>query len=185
MGQFKRQDVTEYERIDPATGEVTDKIRHINTSIITKPIGEENFIKIYYDTFLATMGKNANPLSEFLIAIGKYMVVRNNMQVIQLTKFTKEMIAEELGKSLTTIERMITTCIKEELLIRIGSGRSATYAVSPFIMSKSSSKDVQTLQLNYEARRGVLEISKPDPKKQIEQLSFTGFEPQEAEIEQE
>ena len=57
MGQFKRQDVTEYERIDPATGEVTDKIRHINTSIITKPIGEENFIKIYYDTFLATMGK--------------------------------------------------------------------------------------------------------------------------------
>ena len=184
MGQMKRQDVMEREIIDPLTGEIIAKERDINTTLITKHFGEENYIKVYYDTFLAAIGENESPLSDFLIAIGKYMVVRGNMQLIQLSKFTKELIAEDLGRSLTRVEHYITECVKKEILIKIGKGRTATYAVSPFIMSKSSSKDVQTLQLNYEARRGVLEISKPDPKKQIEQLKFTGFEPEEADLEQ-
>ena len=184
MGQFKRQDVTEREIIDPLTGEVIAKERDINTSLITKHIGEENYIKVYYDTFLAAIGENESPLSDFLIAIGKYMYTLDNLQVIDLTKIKKELIAREIGKSFSRVEHYIMDCVKKGLLIKLGKGRTATYAVSPFIMSKSSSKDVQALQLNYEARRGVLEISKPDPKKQIEQLKFTGFEPQEADLEQ-
>ena len=185
MGQFKRQDVTEYERIDPITGEVTDKLREVKSSLITRSVGEAKFIKIYYDTFLATIGSNASPLSDFLIALGKHMIVKDNMQVVQLTKFTKEMIADDIGKSVSRVDHYIIDCVNMNLLYRIGTPRSATYAVSPFIMSKSTSKDVQALQLNYEARRGVLEISKPDPRKQIEQMRFTGFEPEEAELEQE
>jgi hypothetical protein len=113
------------------------------------------------------------------------MYTLDNLQVIDLTKLKKEIIAREIGKSFSRVEHYIMDCVKKGLLIKIGKGRSATYAVSPFIMSKSSSKDVQALQLNYEARRGVLEISKPDPKKQIEQMKFSGFEPQEADLEQE
>lgn len=185
MGQFKRQDVMEREIIDPITGEVIAKERNINTSLITKHLGEENYVKIYYDTFLAAIGENSSPLSDFLIIVGKYMFTMDNMQVIEFTKIKKEIIARDLNKKVNTIEHYITDCVKRELFIKIGEGRSAMYAVSPFIMSRSKTKDIETLQLNYEARRGVLEISKPDPKKQIEQLKFTGFEPQEADLEQE
>ena len=82
MGQFKRQDVTEYERIDPVTGEVTDKIREINTAIISKPIGEAHFIKVYYDAFLAIIGENQSPLSDFLIAIGNCQTCFLIVQII-------------------------------------------------------------------------------------------------------
>lgn len=185
MSRFTRQDVKETERIDPETGEVTDIIREINSSSISRSFKEPNFIKVYYDTLLATIGENASPLSEFLIAIGKHMVIEDNMQVVQLTKFTKESIAKEIGKSPDRVKSYIAECVKLNLLYRIGTPRSAIYAVSPFIMSKSQSKDVIALQMNYEAKRGILEISKPDPKKQIEQMRFTGFEPQEEELEQE
>lgn len=185
MGQMKRQDVREREIIDPLTGEVIAKERDVNTSVITRHFAEENYIKVYYDTFLAAIGENESPLSDFLIAIGKYMVVRDNMQIVQLTKFTKELIAEDLGRSLTRVEHYITECAKKGILSKMGTGRTATYAVSPFIMSRSKPQDVVALQMNYVARQGVLEISKPDPKKKIEQLKFTGFEPQEAELEQE
>lgn len=184
MSKFTRQDVKETERIDPVTGEVTDIIREINATSISRSFKEPNFVKVYYDTLLATIGENRSPLSDFLIAIGKHMVIEDGMQVVQLTKFTKEMIAREIGKSPDRVKGYIAECVKLNLLYKIGTPRSAIYAVSPFIMSKSKPQDVIALQMNYEARRGVLEISKPDPKKQIEQLKFTGFEPEEADLEQ-
>lgn len=184
MGRFTRQDVKEIERIDPETGEIKDIVREINSTSISRSFKEPNFIKVYYDTLLATIGENSSPLSEFLIAIGKHMVVEDDMQVVQLTKFTKNLIAKEIGKSPDRVKSYIAECVKLNLLYKVGTPRSAIYAVSPFIMSKSKPQDVVALQMNYVARQGVLEISKPDPKKKIEQLKFTGFEPQEADLEQ-
>jgi len=185
MSKFLRQDTREIERIDPTTGEIKDVIRETRGHTISRSFKEPNFVKVYYDTFLATIGENENPLSNFLIAIGKHMILKDNMQIVHLDKFTKDLIAEELGKSPERIKSYIRECVKLDLLYRIGSPRSGVYAVSPFIMTRSQSQDVVKLQMNYEARSGMLTISKPDPQKQIEQLKFEGFNPQEEEIEQE
>jgi len=183
MAKFLRQDTKETELIDPVTGEIKHVIRETTGHTISRTFKEANFVKVYYDTFLAAIGENETPLTDFLIAIGKHMVIKDNMQIVHLDKFTKELIAQEIGKSLDRVNHYVVECTKLDLLYRLGSPRSGVYAVSPFIMSRSKDQDVLKLQMNYEAKRGEFTISAPDPQKQIEQLRFTGFEPQEEELE--
>ena len=50
------------------------------------------------------------------------------------------------------------------ILARVGGPRSAKYQVSPFVLAKGDWRDVQALQLSYDARLGQMGVEVPRPK---------------------
>ena len=145
---------------DANTGEVLCGIDSTNTVTISKQIDEENFIKVYYDTYIASVGANRSPLSPFLMELGKRMSYSNTGQIVTLIKPVKEEIAESLGISLTRVEHMIKECVDLGLIIRTGR---AVYSVSPFIMAKGDWAEVKALQLTYNKVLEKLNIEAPLP----------------------
>ena len=145
---------------DPNTGEILCGIDSTNKVTITKHYDEENFIKVYYDTYIASVGANKSPLSPFLMELGKRMSYSSKGQIVTLIKPVKEEIADSLGISLTRVEHMIKECVDLGLIIRTGRG---VYAVSPFIMSKGDWAEVKALQLTYNKALETLNIEAPLP----------------------
>ena len=177
MSKFSRFDHIEGDRIDPVTGEIIDHVSATKVSQIFKGVPEENFIKVYYDTFLASVGSNESVYTPLLLEIGKRMTWSENGQIVILIKSTKESIARSMGITLGRVNNMISDLVKMGLLIRV---ERATYAVSPFIMAKGEWDNVLSLQLNYNSALHQIEVSQPNripaPRpehlKKIEKMGF-------------
>ena len=162
--QFQKFDQYRDKIIDPRTGEVVE-YRSEHQTTYKKAVSEEAFIKIYYDTYLATLGAVDSPLSPLLIAIGKRMSYSTTGQVVILTKGPRAEIAAELGgKSDTYIKHNIKKLCDMGILARVGGPRSATYQVSPFVLAKGDWDEIQALQLSYDARLGQMGVEVPRPK---------------------
>lgn len=146
-------------QVDGQTGEIVKYNEITRQRFASYPVNEEKFIKIYYNTYLASIGENHSALSTFMIAIGKRMSYSKEGQTVYLFIDEKKEIAEEIGVTLNRVEHMIKECCDLELLIRLRRGK---YAVSPFIMAKGEWKEVKALQLNYDSELKNLKISAPD-----------------------
>lgn len=146
--------------LDPDTGEVKCGVDATRTVSITKNVDEENYIKLYYDTYLASIGANRSYLSPFLIELGKRMSYSKQGQVVTLIKSVKEEIAESLGVSYSRVCHMITECVDRGLLVRASR---AVYSVSPMVMAKGDWEDIMALQITYykELRRCNIEVALP------------------------
>lgn len=158
--KLTRTDTIQGHLINPVTGEVDYDVRAVRSATLTKHVDEENFIKVYYDTYIASVGANHSPLSPFLMELGKRMSYSTSGQIVTLIKPVKLEIAAELGVSLTRIEHMIKECVDLGLIIRTGRG---VYAVSPFIMAKGDWAEVKALQLSYNKELQKLKIQAPLP----------------------
>ena len=158
--KLTRTDEIHGKLFDPITGENTYDIDASRSVSITKHVDEEAFIKVYYDTYIASVGANHSPLSPFLMELGKRMSYSNDGQIVTLIKPIKEQIAAELGISLTRVEHMIKECVDLGLIIRTGRG---VYSVSPFIMAKGDWAEVKALQLTYNKELKKLNIQAPLP----------------------
>ena len=149
--------------VDPRTGEVyvakSDKL-----TTIQQGVSEERFVKIYYETYLATLGAGESALSPFLLELGKRMAYSDQGQIIHLTKGTRAEIAKNLGCSDVNVRKMTKKLCDLGVLARIDGPHSATYLVSPFIIAKGDWKDIQALQLTYDARLGQMGVEVPRPK---------------------
>lgn len=146
--------------INAQTGEVEHTIVTSDIHAVSQPMDEESFVKIYYNTFLASIGENKSKLTPFLISIAKRMSFSTNGQQIILIKPVKEEIANEIGVSLSRVNHMIGEAKNLGLLISSGRG---VYAVSPFIMAKGAWNEVRALQLTYNKQLKELNINAPRP----------------------
>lgn len=144
--------------IADADGVVLGQMDEHRNVTISRTTTENDFLKIYYDTYLSSMGLNASYLSPVLIAIGKRMTYSTEGQTIILIRGTKEDIAKELNISVNRIEHMIKILVDMQILHRTGRG---VYQVSPFIMSKGTWNDVQELQFAYHHDTQQLDVSAP------------------------
>lgn len=158
--KLSRTDEIHGKLYDPITGENTYDIDAQRNVTITKHVDEEKFIKVYYDTYIASVGANHSPLSPFLMELGKRMSYSSDGQIVVLIKPVKEEIAKSLGISLTRVEHMIKECVDLGLIIRTGRG---VYSVSPFIMAKGDWSEVKALQLTYNKELKRLNIEAPLP----------------------
>lgn len=159
--KYLKVDETQYEMIDPVTGEITQEAREIKHSAIYKDIDEGEFVKVYYDVFTASLGENRGPLTPFLIEVGKRMTYSEDGQIIVLVKEIKESIARSLGVSIVSVNRLITQCVNNGLFIR--TGRSV-YAVSPLVMAKGKWQNIRALQIAYDAELKKMKIDVPRPE---------------------
>ena len=161
--------------VNPQTGEVLER-RSEHQTTYSRPISEEAFIKVYYNTYLATLGAVDSPLSTLLIAIGKRMTYSTTGQVVYLTKDARADIAAELGgRSDSYIKHSIKDLCDLGVLARVGGPRSATYQVSPFVLAKGDWTDVQALQLSYDAKLHKMGVEAPRPK-YIEKAHKQGYQ---------
>lgn len=156
-----RVDEIKREKVNPATGEIIGETHEIKETTIYKKVEEEEFIKIYYDTYIASVGGNHSSLSNLMMEIGKRMSYSKKGQIVILNKYAKDDIAESLGVTNNRVGHLIADCTRLGLLIRIDRG---VYAVSPFIMAKGEWSDVKNLQLNYNKQLQQMKISAPLPK---------------------
>lgn len=174
--QFQKFDQYREQAVDPQTGEVVE-YRTEHQTTYRRAVSEEAFVKIYYDTYLATLGAADNPLSPLLIAIGKRMSYSTTGQVVHLGKDDRADIAAELGgRSDTYIKHNIKKLCDMGILARVGGPRSAKYQVSPFVLAKGDWRDVQALQLSYDARLGQMGVEVPRPK-YLEKAHKQGYQP--------
>lgn len=146
--------------IDPTTGEITHTQTVSKIHAVTKPMDEENFVKVYYNTFLASIGENQSKLTPFLISVAKRMSYSTEGQQIILIKRVKEEIAKEIGVSLSRVNHMILESKNLGLLISVGRG---VYAVSPLILGKGTWDEVRALQITYNKKLQELSIDAPRP----------------------
>lgn len=145
--------------IDGQTGEILKhhEVEHIKFKSV--PQTEENFIKVYYNTYLALMDYNHSSLSYFLMVLGKYMSYSKDGQIVCLYKSVKEEIATSLGISVVRVNQMIKDCIELGIIERKDRG---VYSVSPFVISKGNWKETSALQIEYNDKAGKMLISSVD-----------------------
>lgn len=179
MPTLEKQDTLIQRNVDYETGEIQERVQH-KTSTIRKHTTEEEYIKVYYNTFLASLGDASDPLSSFLVELGKRMTYSKDGQVVYLIKPVKEEIAQVIGKSLVTIKRMINRCEKLGLLIhkrdKNGNAVRGVYIVSPFVIAKGNWGDVRVLQLKFNAQLEELEITPLAKPKYIAETENKGFQ---------
>lgn len=160
---FQRTEQIDKLITDTTTGEVLLQQSEVKTTTVQIEKKEEQFVKIYYDTYLAAMECNHSDISDILIAIGKRMTYSTEGQIIVLSAPIKEEIAREVNKSIRQIERAVKLLIEKNMLKRVGGPRSGTYYVSPFVLAKGKWNAVQALRLEYSKKNGTLSISGISP----------------------
>ena len=146
--------------VDPRTGEVLERRRDHMTSF-RRGVTEENFVKLYYDVYLATIGAGENALTPLLIELAKRMTYSTDGQIVILIKRVREQIAAALECSDSYIKKQVAKLCELGVLAHVGR---ATYQVSPFVLAKGDWDEIQALQLTYDARLHKLGVDAPRPK---------------------
>lgn len=141
--------------IDETTGEV------LSSKKVTKMIipQEPAFVKLYIQDIMKVMNLNGS-CKDVLLAFLPTMGYNN---VIAAQKFVKEMICDQLGMKMNTLNKAIDTMSKEGVLIRKGRG---IYVVNPNIIAKGKWENIQEirLQITYDTN-GTRTISHENVKK--------------------
>ena len=108
---------------------------------------EPDFIKLYLNRIAKIQGLN-NSQASILFEISKQMPWANEIdQYIILNAFAKEKIATRIGVKTQYVSDSISKLVKEGMLIRTGSSRSAAYIINPIYVAKGRWDDIKKLQL--------------------------------------
>ena len=62
MAKLMRTDEERVQQFDPVTGELIAEANTVKHSAIYKDVDEDEFVKIYYDVYVASLGKNRSAL---------------------------------------------------------------------------------------------------------------------------
>jgi len=130
------------------TGEIVEKQEAKQFKAEVEP----SYVKLYLEDIAYFNGLNIK--SDLLYELLKYV---NYKHEIIINKTVKTRIADSINKSLSYVNNNITKLVKDEVLIRIGTG---TYELNSYLFGKGSWKDIlkhrKSLQLNlfYDWRNG-------------------------------
>lgn len=158
--------------VDPQTGEVLERRRDHMTSF-RRGVTEDNFVKLYYDVYLATIGAGENALTPLLVELAKRMTYSDEGQIVILIKQVREQIAAALAVSDSYIKKQVAKLCDLGVLAHVGR---ATYQVSPFVLAKGDWDQIQALQLTYDARLHKLGVDAPRPK-YLAEAHKKGYQP--------
>lgn len=133
--------------VDTITGEVLSQTEE--KEITSQAIGESepDFIKLYLNRLAKIQGLN-NSQASVLFEIAKKMPWASDAdQDIVLNAYIKEKIAKKLKVTMQYIKDTIAKLVKDGMLIRQGTPRSATYIINPLYIAKGKWEDIKKLQL--------------------------------------
>jgi hypothetical protein len=118
------------------TGELLKESTTTSKSVETEP----DFVKLYLDDVLRL--SNLPTVSNTILnQMLRYMNYEN---VITVTKFQKENIAQRLGVKVNTIEHAIGKFVKEGILTKVASGN---YVANPYLFGKGKWANLRKLRL--------------------------------------
>ena len=142
---YRQEDST---TVDSETGEILQKT-NVEKSIVE---GEPNFVKLYIDDILKLkdVPKASNDVLNILVANMSYG------NVVVMIKPIKDMIAEQTGLKLNTINKAIQNLHGAGILIRKSK---SVYLVDPTLFGKGKWEDIKKLRLTIDYN--------PDGSKQI------------------
>ena len=152
---YKQEDE---QSVDSVTGEILQKTS-IKTSMIES---EPSFVKLYIDDILKLkdVPKASNDVLNILVANMSYG------NVVVMIKPIKDLIAEETGLKLNTINKAISNLHEAGILIRKNRG---VYLVDPNLFAKGKWSDIKKLRLTIDYNAdGTKEINSDA----VEQLSL-------------
>jgi len=108
-----------------------------------KKVKEGDFIKLYLEDICYLHNLQANQ-HEILYHLLKRMSYDN---LIVVNKAIKEIIANDTGKALSTIDNAISAYVKEGILIRKGRG---LYLANPYLFGKGKFENVEKIRMQLE-----------------------------------
>ena len=152
--------ISEITRLNTITDSLTGKVlsQTEEREISCQAIGESepDFIKLYLNRLAKIQGLN-NSQSSILFEIAKKMPWANDTdQDIVLNSYVKGKIAQKLKLKLQYINNSISNLVKQGMLIKLGSERSAVYTINPLYIAKGKWEDIKKLQLkiSFSAEKG-------------------------------
>ncbi|MDV7390848.1 replication/maintenance protein RepL, partial [Arthrospira platensis SPKY1] len=122
--------------IDENTGELLSSKKVTKVMLPQEPA----FVKLYLQDVMKIMNLTSS-CKDVLFAFLPTMGYNN---VIAAQKYVKEMICEQLGIKMNTLNKAIDTMSKEGVLVRKGRG---IYVVNPQIIAKGKWEDIQEIRL--------------------------------------
>lgn len=130
---------TEHQKIiNYDTGETIEEM----TSQATVKEQEPPYIKLYLE-HVVMIYKLPKASSDLLLALAQRVTYDN---VIQINKWLKIRIAEELGIKEQSISNALTKFIKKGVIRRVGGG---TYQLNPNIFAKGAWKDIKAMRSSW------------------------------------
>lgn len=173
MKEKKRKitSLTETRIVNETTGEV---ISARETNVIHIP-GEPNFIKLYLDAVMYISDIPTGVSKVMFCVLKRLPYADSNEQGIQINKYVRTKIADELGVSEEYIKKSIIALVKGQLLIHDNTTkRSCNYKVNPYVFGKGECKDIEELRLNvnFNAKGKTFwgEVKKSNNSKKFESL---------------
>ena len=132
---------------DKITGEVLAQTEEKEVNCQRVGESEPDFIKLYINRLAKIQGLN-NSQAGILFEIAKKMPWENDTdQDIVLNAYIKEKIAQKLKLKLQYVNNSISNLVKQGMLIKMGSERSAVYSINPLYIAKGKWEDIKKLQL--------------------------------------
>ena len=132
---------------DKITGEVLAQTEEKEVNCQRVGESEPDFIKLYINRLAKIQGLN-NSQAGILFEIAKKMPWANDTdQDIVLNAYIKEKIAQKLKLKLQYVNNSISNLVKQGMLIKMGSERSAVYSINPLYIAKGKWEDIKKLQL--------------------------------------
>ncbi len=140
-GRYERN--VAYSETTTKIGDNGEIIETTNTSRFKAEV-EPSYIKLYIEDIAYFYKLDIS--SDLMYALLKYV---NYEQEIVVNKTIKERIAKELNKSLSYVNNNITKLVKNEVIIRAGTG---LYELNTYLFGKGNWKDIlkhrRSLELN-------------------------------------
>lgn len=130
---------------DKETGEV---IEHTETKLKSVSI-EPNYVKVYVDTVIALLGQSkTSKEADVLLVLAKNMTYMNNdmPNKVNIDSFLKKYIIQTLGISEGSLNNMITSFVKRDIIRRMGKG---VYQLNPFMFAKGNWSAIRRIQMDW------------------------------------
>jgi len=144
--------------VDLNTGEV---VKHLETKTSAKEV-EPNFVKMYIDDIGRLMDMSPSA-SKVLHALVKCM---NYMNMVVMVKGIKELICNELGISINTLNNKISDLTNKGILIRKSK---SLYVIDPELFGKGKWENIKKIRMviDYDTETGK-KIINTEMTKQLE-----------------
>jgi hypothetical protein len=125
--------------VDIESGEV---VKNHESKTSSKEV-EPNFVKLYLDDIGRLHGLPPY-VSKLLHALVKSMGYKN---VVPMYKPIKQMICDDVGISMESLNKAVVTLTKEGILIPVGKGRGL-YVMDPHLFGRGRWADIKSLRLS-------------------------------------
>ena len=135
----------------------------------------EDFIKVYLKPMMLLSHELTSPECTVLFYILQYVNFKNGMLMEnRATPLRRKTIALELDQTIRTIDRIMNSLVRNEVLVKITCGRNISYCTNPFIFMRG--KMVNTFLMEMFAKTKYAELFGFDY--QLETKSYTTMIPE-------